>query len=473
MAPATIWEPDKKAISRRKRLRIIRISLIAAALVAYATGIWYFSSHFLPGTTVDGVDASLMDTAQLSDAIEQRASSYELQLIGPNDFTTTISSADISMASEATQVADEALARTTPALWLPTLLAPQHMLIDANVTYDQERLAQLVSEAVDAYNAEAEPPTNASASYDEESQTFVISPDALGTALDAEPLVQAATSACTELLASTSVGDEALRRPEVTHDSEQLVASVDQANGILDRGVNVACDGNVIATADRNTIASWMTILDDQSLDISHVQDWVESNEDIVAAGNATDEEHVWELDSWATAVDVHRVMEQDLGDDAQVIRYAVVTKPAATPGAKERGRHVDVNLTTQFCRFYDSDGTVIWDSYCVTGGWDYEKGVMHETPTGTFHLENKQTGVTLIGADLDNDQKPDYESYVNYWMPFYMNDVGFHDATWRSEFGGDIRSWWGSHGCINLPYDKAVELWDLIVVGDEVVVHY
>ena len=142
------------------------------------------------------------------------------------------------------------------------------------------------------------------------------------------------------------------------------------------------------------------------------------------------------------------------------------------TPGAKERGRHIDINLTTQFARFYDTDGKVIWDSYCVSGGWDIEKGGMHHTPTGEFAIQAKETNRILTGADTDKDGKPDYESFVYYWMPFLDYDYGLHDATWRDEFGGDIYTWWGSHGCVNLPLDKAEELFNLVNVGDPVVVH-
>ena len=33
--------------------------------------------------------------------------------------------------------------------------------------------------------------------------------------------------------------------------------------------------------------------------------------------------------------------------------------------------------------------------------------------------------------------------------MPF-DGGIGFHDASWRDEFGGDIYLTDGSHGCIN-----------------------
>lgn len=58
------------------------------------------------------------------------------------------------------------------------------------------------------------------------------------------------------------------------------------------------------------------------------------------------------------------------------------------------------------------------------------------------------------------------------YWMPFVGNSVGLHDADWRSKFGSNIYEYNGSHGCVNLPPDKAAELAGLINVGTVVVVH-
>ena len=56
--------------------------------------------------------------------------------------------------------------------------------------------------------------------------------------------------------------------------------------------------------------------------------------------------------------------------------------------------------------------------------------------------------------------------------MPVNGN-IGLHDATWRREFGGEIYLKSGSHGCINIPKDKAGELYDMVVIGTPVVMFY
>ena len=76
-----------------------------------------------------------------------------------------------------------------------------------------------------------------------------------------------------------------------------------------------------------------------------------------------------------------------------------------------------------------------------------------------------------LIGYEGD---KRIYETEVRYWMPFDGNAIGLHDADWQSEFGGErFKEGFGSHGCVNLPVDKAKELYDLIEEGDVVVSHW
>ena len=471
MAPAQQWSGSGK-VSKRKRRRIIRTVIAGCLVAAYATGIWYFSSHFTPGTTVDGVDASMMTTDELASAIQQRATDYQQHITNADGFDLTINASDIGLSSEGTEVASEALARTNPALWLPYLISPKHMLIDAHVEGNKEALTSLVEQAVASYNETAVPPTNSTGAYDEESGSFVVTQESTGTALDASKIVEKSDVAIHELRQDVQLGSEELLQPAINSKNETLVASVDEANRAISQDINLVIDGETISTIHKDTMVSWMSFDDKQKLVIDGVTNWIEANQKVNNAGNATDEEHVWALDTDTTVMAIHWALRHTPGSDVEIRREVIETKPVATPGAKERGRHLDVNLSTQFLRFYNSDGEVIWESYCVSGGWDPEFQQMHSTPTGTFAIQAKETGRTLVGADTNHDGKPDYESYVNYWMPFLNYDFGLHDATWRSEFGGDIRSWWGSHGCINLPYEKAESLYNIINVGDTVYIH-
>ena len=55
--------------------------------------------------------------------------------------------------------------------------------------------------------------------------------------------------------------------------------------------------------------------------------------------------------------------------------------------------------------------------------------------------------------------------------MPF-NGGIGFHDASWRTEFGGTIYKTNGSHGCVNLPKEAAKQIFLNIDQGTMVRVH-
>lgn len=116
----------------------------------------------------------------------------------------------------------------------------------------------------------------------------------------------------------------------------------------------------------------------------------------------------------------------------------------------------IEVDVASQTIGLYE-DGDCICMSDCVTG----TQGE-HDTPTGEYFITYKSRGETLSGAD--------YNVVVSYWMAF-NGGIGIHDADWRSDFGGDIYSYNGSHGCVNVPAWMAYELYTACEVGTAVVV--
>ena len=96
----------------------------------------------------------------------------------------------------------------------------------------------------------------------------------------------------------------------------------------------------------------------------------------------------------------------------------------AAQPGDRDIGdTYVEIDLGSQHLYLY-VDGKMILESDFVSGnmarGWT--------TPAGVFGLTYKTRNAVLRGSN--------YETPVSYWMPFNGN-IGMHDATWRSSFGG------------------------------------
>lgn len=112
----------------------------------------------------------------------------------------------------------------------------------------------------------------------------------------------------------------------------------------------------------------------------------------------------------------------------------------------------------------------LVYDSPVVTG-ISYLAADM--TPVGTYHVQYKETHVTLTGSDTTGK----WSDPVSYWMPFLFNQYGaygFHDATWRpaNAFGHiSPSSPNGSHGCVELPLSTAKWLYGWIKIGTTVII--
>lgn len=117
---------------------------------------------------------------------------------------------------------------------------------------------------------------------------------------------------------------------------------------------------------------------------------------------------------------------------------------------------YVEIDLVNQKVWLYQN-GEQLLATECVSGTY----GTDRQTPGGVYAIYYKQSPAVLRGAD--------YESPVTYWMPF-NGGIGLHDANWRSDFGGDIFRYNGSHGCINLPTSAAKLIYQTTSVGYPVV---
>jgi hypothetical protein len=149
-----------------------------------------------------------------------------------------------------------------------------------------------------------------------------------------------------------------------------------------------------------------------------------------------------------------------DLEGGQDVTRDFTYLYKATSHGEHDYGNnYVEVNLSEQHVYVY-KDGQMVFDTNCVSGKISTD----HGTHTGVYPIAYKQTDATLRG---DN-----YESHVNYWMPFNMGE-GLHDATWRKSFGGTIYKTGGSHGCVNLPLSAAEEIYNIVEAGWPVIVFY
>lgn len=164
-----------------------------------------------------------------------------------------------------------------------------------------------------------------------------------------------------------------------------------------------------------------------------------------------------WKIDQEKEA----EQLTKDLESHKDVKREPIYSKKGYGTYSRLLGNtYADVDFSRQEVRFY-RDGVLKFSCSVVTG--NQARG--DATPTGTYFIMNKLRNVILKGDD--------YESPVSYWMGITPTGIGFHDASWRSSFGGSIWRTNGSHGCVNMPTGRIPEFYRQAEVGMPVVMHY
>lgn len=118
----------------------------------------------------------------------------------------------------------------------------------------------------------------------------------------------------------------------------------------------------------------------------------------------------------------------------------------------------IEVSKANQHVWAYKPDGKAVMDSACVTG-----QKRKHDTPTGIFYISQ-------ISKDYDM-HGDGYVSHCQRFMRITNTGIALHDASWRSRFGGNIYTYSGSHGCINLPTAFALRLSGIVKAGNTMVI--
>lgn len=485
-----------KGGKRGRRGRVAVAAIVCGLGVVYVGGAIWYSSHFTPNTTLNGQDVSGMSKAALVSAVTQTNGSYSLHVTG-DGLDLTVSGPDISLANDGEALATSALAQTNPWAWPVALATRTSLSVGQGTGYDADALSAIVSDAVSAYNEGAEQPTNASLAYDASAGSFSITPDSVGTALDEQAVLDAVATAVSQQSDELALGSEELLQPTLTAQSDALKASLAKANQIVSASVALNVGGTAAYSIEPAQLAQWVGVDETGALvaDESAISAWVSGtlapavdsvgttrtytrpdgksvtvNCDTHGGAYASDC-FGWKVDRDATATEIAQAIDGASGPLGAMDVSMSQSAASYNPGGQDWGsRYIDVDITEQHARMYDESGNLVWESDFVSGDTTKDRGTLE----GVWVMNsNRGTDQTLRGADENGDGEPDYESQVSLWMPFISNLYAFHDATWRSTFGGTVYQGNGSHGCVNLPYSAASSLWDLCKVGDVVVVHY
>ncbi|MFI3172455.1 MAG: L,D-transpeptidase family protein [Eubacteriales bacterium] len=465
---------DKKQEIGKLLLKIFGI-LLAILIVIYLGISVCFSQIFFYGTSIDGVDYSLKFVEDVEDAQEAIVDNYTLTLYTLDGLEEHILADSIDLDYVDTDEIEAIKSMQNPFLWPEMFFETYEYTTTIIVEYDQDELEKTIAELDCMVEANMTEPTDAYPEF--QGTSYVIMPDEYGTKIDTENFISAVGEALLAFQPSLDMLEAGCYAiAEHTADSEEIIALTEELNSYLE--VTITYEEGVVL--DEETIASWLIIEEDYSVTFPE-ENITEFVAELAADFDTVDTVRYFESPdgkevevsggSYGWLVDQEAEVEQillDLSSGESVTREITYSKRGISHGDTDWGdTYAEVDISEQKMWFI-LDGEVVMESDVVTGQ-AYPSS--NHTPQGIYTLTYKTSPAVLRG-ELLADGTRSYESPVTFWMPF-NGGIGFHDASWRSTYGGEIYTYNGSHGCINMPYAAAEELYSYITTGTPVICHY
>ena len=480
---ARAWAAMRTLYARLRTLPKPAWIAIGVVVGVYVVGCMWFSSHFLPGTTVNGTDASGMSRGAFEALVDDIGDSYKLNVSG-DGLSLALDADDFGLSFDSERFARDAFAHNHAWTWPVGLFLRHAISASDGVSYDESTLKAYVSGAVEQVNAFATPPRNASLSYDDAKGSFVVTEPQEGTVINTKAVQAKVERAISSLEQDVKLGKSELVQASVQLDDTRMNAAIVQANNRANLTIDLRLADQVVATVDTDQVRSWMTLDDDCEVtgDLEAIETYTrgELSAALDTVGTlrtytrADDGKQIqvyggtygWSIDGSTLATMIANSIARGSADPIDIPTLS--EGYTWVQGGQDWGPgYIDVDLGEQIVRMFDSTGSLVLLTYCVTGDTETNNG----TITGVYSIQEMSSPKTLIGLDSDGDGEPDYENDVTYWMSFF-GGYGLHDALWRDLFGGTVFQSSGSHGCVNLPYSQAQLMYNSVSLGYPVVVH-
>ncbi len=462
-------------------LALVLVLLVSLAAV-YVSVARSYRNRFLPASLINGIDCSDMNTAEVLARLTPSMEDYTLEVMG-RDYATgesgavlgRISASDIDMRYEGLLPSVEnALAQQNAYKWPLAYLTDKttNYSVVMTIAYDEEKAKSLV-QTWDAFQTQnMQESENAYISeYSDKTNSYKVIPKTVSTRIDLEQAYKHIIASLHDYKKELDI--EAMGCYEdaaVQQDEEKLINTVNTVNKWLSTSVTYDWNGRAVVL-DKELLHEWISIVDNEPvLDTEQVRRFVKrraaENDTYGKNGNFTTAHNVklslyrasygWKTDIDAETQELVELIQQGSITNREPV-YSVTGRVKGTDDIGDS--YVEIDLTHQHLYLY-IDGQNVLETDFVSGNMS----AGNATPQGIFGLTYKKTDAVLRGAD--------YETPVNYWMPFYGN-YGMHDATWRRVFGGNIYLTGGSHGCVNLPLNKAAVIYEYISKGFPIICYY
>ena len=428
----------------------------------------YFNSHFFFRTSINNISISGKSNKSAQELMSDNANEYVLTIEERNNKTETITGESISLKYDFSNNIDRILKSQNPFLWISSIFRHKNYEFTDGINYDESLLNKYISE-LDALNESmVTNPVNAKLNYND--GKYEIIKEDIGNKVNRDLLNSKILEKIISANKTLNLDEEGCyESPIYTSKSKEVIAAKDTADKYVKVKITFNVNGNS-ENIDGNMISQWIVVGEDFNVSLNEdaIREYTNQLGDKYDNIGETRTVTRWsgEQIKISTTPGIYYVdrnttiseIEDAIKSGKSVTKNLTFKTPTATD-EYVLNTFVEVDLTNQTVIYY-KNGEVITQGNVVTG--NVSQG--HATPAGVYKLDWKAKDYVLRGQG--------YASPVNFWMPF-NGDIGLHDASWRSQFGGSIYKTNGSHGCVNMTYSVAKAIYDNIEEHTTIICKY
>lgn len=438
-------------------------------VVGYLGTTIFFNSHYLPNTSIGSISCGGKASSYVIDQNTKAAQNYLLSVTDRKGKAFGLSGLDFSYEYVPVGEEEKILKEQNPLTWPASFFKKYNYELSASCKYDSEALSTAIS-GLELFSEDyIEEPANAYIDFNEENYSVV--DEVMGNKPIIDQITAEITDALDSALTEITLSDSCYENPTVYAKDSIIADTKATIDAYLNATIHYEIDG-VDENLDQEQILKILKVDKDYnvSIDEGKIADFVQhlastyntygdvrsfetSSGDTVKVGGG---DYGWVISKLKEADQI----KADLEGGQPVSREPIYEQTAKQSGLDDIGNtYIEIDYGKQHLWYY-KDGELVTETDIVSGNLSNHNGSVD----GVFKIAYKEKDATLVGEG--------YSSPVTYFMPFAYN-IGIHDASWRSQFGGTIYKTGGSHGCINVPAKAAKKLFSTVEVGTPVVAFY
>lgn len=472
-------------MSRRAK---IFLPLLALALALAAGGAYWFYFHDkgLPGQSISGVSIAGKNQSEVAALIRKHAQNASLEVTGQGVKSRSFTGKELGASVSAEESAKKVFAHRS--FWAYFLIPVSGSTEDLVVDYAYPALIEAAAGLTKDYKEAVEPELVVAAG------TLTIQEGKEGRGIAPTKLSEGFTKVLREGNSQKINLSAGVVKPlNTASDLQTYLAS---AKKFAQVAIKVAAADKTFEAAETDKLG-WVTSPSKlgkapkrATADAAKVQKWLRSKEKEAAkvpqdgCRNVTEDGKVTQVVKKkvdGTKANNVPALSQQIAAALSTTKpfsgsFDMVSAPAKwqdkviAPGAEKlpyqasKGeKWFDINLTDYTIAAYQGADKVIGPYLMVPGS------PQHPTPQGTYKVYIKRPIQTMVGYNDDGSLA--YRAPNVPWILYWHYSYAIHGAYWQHQFGPGV-GFGGSHGCVQLPPEKAKEMFDFGELDTVVRVH-